>query len=66
MFSVEFLYVIGIVIVGVAIAVGMNRSSKRNKSNDVITQAATKELYQNPDRYEDKTRDEMKDKIQPS
>ena len=65
MLSIEILYVVGILLVGAAIAFGLRHSSRRNKSNDTGREAATRELYQHPDRYEDRTRDELKDQIKP-
>lgn len=66
MLSIEFLYIVGILLVGGAIALGIWRSSSRNKANDAVSETATRELYKHPDAYEDHTRDELKDQVKPS
>ena len=66
MLSIELLYVIGILLVGGAIAFGLRRSSNRNKANDAVSERATKELYKHPDAFEDHTREELKDQVKPS
>ncbi len=66
MLSIEFLYVIGILLVGAAIALGIRRSSTRNKANDAVSEAATRELYKDPDKYEESTRDKLNDQVRPS
>jgi hypothetical protein len=37
----------GFVVLAVAIAYGLMRNTKRDKSKDVVTEAATRELYDN-------------------
>ena len=66
MLSIEMLYVLGLLLVGVAIAFGIRRSSTRNKANDAVSEAATRELYKDPDRYEAVTQDKLNDQIKPS
>lgn len=56
---------IGTVIIAAAIAWGISQHKRRNRANDAITDAATRELYEHPDRYAAKTRDELQDQIKP-
>ena len=64
-FSWEVLYVVGALILGGAIAYGAFRYYTRNRSNDAITEQATREEYRHPDRY-DRTEDEFRKKVQSS
>jgi hypothetical protein len=55
----EALYGVGLVLVLVAIGWGTYRYNRRPRSNEPITDKATTELYQHPDRYERETRDKL-------
>lgn len=48
----EIVYGAGAAVLLVAIAWGFYRDKTRNKRNDAITEAATREQYQHPDRYQ--------------
>ena len=63
----ESLYFVGAIVIAVCAAYGIYQSRTRNKANDRVTQAATKELYADADRYEDGGRREtLKDQLHPS
>lgn len=64
-FSWEVLYVLGALLVGGAIAYGAIRYYTRNRRNDAITEQATREEYQHPERY-DRTEDEFRKQVRPS
>lgn len=55
----EIFYIIGGVILGIGIAYGFIAYRTRNKRNDPITEAATRELYDHPKRYERHTKAEL-------
>ena len=48
----EFFYFIGAIVLLVAIGYGVYRDKTRNKRKDPITEAATREEYEHPERYE--------------
>ena len=58
-------YGFGTLILFVALIYGGVQYSRRNRANDKITDAATVELYEHPDRYEARTHDELEKKLQP-
>jgi len=62
----EMLWPLGTLLLGLGIAYGMWRVHTRNKANDAVTEAATREQYDNPKTYMAETRDELKDEIRPS
>jgi hypothetical protein len=53
---------IGVIMLGVAIGWGIYRYNRRPRSNEPLTEAATKELYEHPDRYERETHDKLASK----
>ena len=61
----EALYVIGLLILVAGFAYGIWQSRTKNKTNKGITQAATKEMYTHPDRYEASTKQQLQDQIRP-
>ncbi|MDP1619304.1 hypothetical protein [Phenylobacterium sp.] len=63
--SWELLYPVGAALLGLAIAFGLIRYYRRDRSNDAITEAATREEYKHPERY-DRTEDEFRDQARPS
>ncbi|RYG89273.1 MAG: hypothetical protein EON59_01720 [Alphaproteobacteria bacterium] len=64
MLSWELAWPIGIALLGLAIAYGVWRYHSRNKANDAITEAATRELYKHPETY-DQTREYLKQAVEP-
>ena len=48
----ELFYGIGAVILGVVLAWAVMRNRRRNRANDAVTQAATREAYENPNGYD--------------
>lgn len=52
MIPFELLFFVGALILFGAIIYGVLRDKSRDKRNDAITEAATKEQYQHPERYE--------------
>ncbi|HMP62175.1 MAG TPA: hypothetical protein PKA17_03625 [Phenylobacterium sp.] len=63
--SWELLYGLGALFIALAIAYGLMRNRGRNKANDAITEQATREEYQHPERYE-RTEDEFRERVRPS
>ncbi|MDO8900174.1 MAG: hypothetical protein Q7V15_02355 [Phenylobacterium sp.] len=63
--SWELIYPIAAAVLGLAIAYGLFRYSRRNRRNDAITEQATREEYHHPKRY-DRTEEEFRDKVRPS
>lgn len=63
--SWELLFAVGAALLGAAIVFGLMRHHGRNRRNDALTEAATREEYQHPDRY-DRTEDEFRDKARPT
>lgn len=62
--SWELLWSLGVVVLGVALIYGFYRYKTRNKANDPITEAATRENYDHPDAYKAGGRDALKDRLQ--
>lgn len=52
MLAPEILYGLGAVILLIGIGYGVLRDKTRDKSKDPITEAATREEYQHPERYQ--------------
>lgn len=48
----ELLYGVGTFVLGVVIAWGILRNKYRNRTNDAVTDAATREEYRHPDTYD--------------
>lgn len=48
----EWLYFVGAMLLLAAFGYGLLRNITRDKSKDAITEAATREEYQHPERYE--------------
>ncbi|MDO8411110.1 MAG: hypothetical protein Q7S93_13735 [Phenylobacterium sp.] len=63
--SWELLYPVGAALLGLAIVFGLLRYYRRDRRNDAVTEAATREEYQHPERYE-RTEDEFRDKVRPT
>jgi hypothetical protein len=55
----EILYGLGALLLALAIGWAMWRVRTRNKSNDAITEAATRELRENPEGYDRGGRDRL-------
>lgn len=53
----ELFYLIGAFVLLVAIGYGVFRDKARDKSKDRITEAATKEQYEHPERYQQTQRE---------
>jgi hypothetical protein len=64
-FGWETFFFIGVVILGVAIFVGMRRHQTRNRANDAVRDAATRELRENPERYEERTHAKLDERLRP-
>lgn len=47
----ELLFFIGAIVLLAAIAYGVFRDKTRDRSKDVLTEAATREQYEHPERY---------------
>jgi hypothetical protein len=60
----ELLWGIGAVVLLLALAWGAARYRSRNRANDKITEEATRELYTDPDHYDEK-RAELERKTRP-
>jgi hypothetical protein len=63
---VEVLWVIGTVLLGLAIAWGVMWNKGRNRANDRVTEEATHELYADPDNYDKRREAELKRQVRPS
>jgi len=61
----ELIYGICIVVLGIGIAYAIRQHRTRNRANDAISQTATRERYDHPERYE-QTEKELKRKVHPS
>ena len=59
MLTWELVFPLGALALGVVLAVMLWRNKHRNKRVDAVTQAATKEEYDHPDRYDIKTHDQF-------
>jgi hypothetical protein len=59
----ESLWHVGAVVLGLAIAIAILHNARRNRRNDRITEQATKELYDHPERY-DRTKRELEKQVE--
>ena len=55
--SWELVYSIGALVLLCAIVYGVMQNTKRNRANDPITEAATRESYKNPEGYKEERKD---------
>ncbi|MDZ4690260.1 hypothetical protein [Terricaulis sp.] len=53
----ELIYGVGALVLGLGIAYAGWRYATRDKSKDAITEAATREMKEHPDRYEHNRKD---------
>ena len=63
--SWELAYGVGALVLLAAIVWGVMQNSRRNRANDAVTEAATRESYKNPDGYQAERKDFEK-QIRPS
>ena len=61
----EWLYGVGALVLLIALVWGITQYKTRNKANDPLTEAATREEYDHPDTYEQE-QDEFKKQVRPS
>ena len=61
----ELLYGLGALVLLAALVWGIVQYKTRNKANDPLTEAATREEYDHPETYEQK-QDEFKKQVRPS
>ena len=66
MLSWETLFGVGVVLLGFILAYGLYRNATRNKANDRVTEAATKQLYDEPERYAEGGRERLKEELRPN
>lgn len=59
MLAWELIFPLGALALAVTLAVMLWRNHNRNKAVDPITEAATREEYDHPDRYDRVTRDRL-------
>lgn len=59
----ESLWHVGILVLGVAIAIAIFYNSRRSRRNERISEQATKELYEHPERY-DETKRELEKQVE--
>ena len=52
----ELLYFIGAIVLLAAIGYGVYRDKTRNRRKDALTEAATREQYRHPERYQEMRR----------
>lgn len=55
-FGWEIFAAIGAVVITIALAYGLVQFNRRNRANDPLRELATREQYQNPERYEERTK----------
>jgi len=65
MFTPEIAYGLGALVLLAALVWGITQYKTRNKANDPITEAATREEYDHPDRYQSE-QEKFKDQVKPS
>jgi hypothetical protein len=61
----ELLYGVGALALLIALVWGITQYKSRNKANDRLTEAATREEYDHPDTYQQKE-DDFRDQVRPS
>jgi hypothetical protein len=61
----EVLYGLGALLLMAVLVYGIVQSKRRNRANDPITEAATREEYDHPDTYR-QTREQLNRQIRPS
>ena len=61
----ELLYGVGALVLLIALVWGITQYKSRNKANDPLTEAATREEYDHPDTYQQKE-DDFRDRVRPS
>ena len=61
----EALYVIGILILVVGFGYGLWRSRTRNRANDPLRDEATRELYDEPEAFENGGKQRLEAKLKP-
>ena len=61
----EIVYSIGALVLLVAIIWGVMQNKKRNRANDPITEAATRESYKHPETYKEEKK-EFEKQVRPS
>lgn len=64
-FAWESAYGLGALVLLIAIVWGVMQNTKRNRANDPVTEAATRESYKNPEGYKQE-REEFKKDVRPS
>jgi hypothetical protein len=65
MFSPEYLWGIGIIVLLVALGWGFVQYKRRNRANDRLAEEGARELYDDPDHY-DQHRKELEKQVRPS
>ena len=65
MLTPEILYGLGALVLLAVLVWGVTQYKTRNKANDPITEAATREEYDHPDRYA-REQERFKDQVRPS
>lgn len=63
--QLELLYGVGALLLAAALVWGIIQYRTRNKANDPLTEAATRDEYDHPDTYET-DEDDFKTKVRPS
>ena len=61
----EIIYSLGALVLLAAIVWGVTQNSRRNRANDPITEAATRESYKNPEGYKEERKD-FENQVKPS
>ena len=61
----ELLYGLGALVLLIALVWGITQYKSRNRANDAVTEAATRDEYDHPDTYE-KDEDEFRKQVRPS
>lgn len=65
MFTPEVFYGLGALLLLAVLIWAVSRNKGRNRANDAITEAATREEYDHPETYEE-TRRELNRRVRPS
>ena len=64
--AIEIGFAVGALVLLAAIVYGVMQSSRRNKANDPVREAAVKAQYADPARYAAETEEQFKSKARPS